>query len=420
MKENAALTSGNGGNLKSTILVVDDDAASLHAICRVFADAEELELHCAEDGEKALMAVAALHPDLILLDVMMPGINGYEVCRRIKSDSALSGTMVLLLSGKTALADRLQGYAVQADDFVVKPYAPHELQAKVTILLRLKRAQDELRAMNRDLERLVMQRTRELVQKERQAVIGQMIQGIVHNLRGPLSGSLGLATLVQDKFRECLALARNSATDLVPQLTAMAGHIDGIVLSDQKLKTLIDSLLVKSRKDAVVEKTALAINEIITAELQFLNADMLIKHKIDKVLNLAANLPPIQGVYADFSQVFCNLIRNAAEAMIKAPVKRLTIRSVFDGQHIVVEFMDTGAGMAAAVIEKIFDPFFSTKAASAAEAGDGPVGTGLGLYTCREIIKSYGGGIAVSSQPDQGSCFTVLIPVTASTAPSLP
>lgn len=399
------------------ILVVDDEPASLHAICRVFADAD-LQLHCAEDGEKALQAVRELNPDLVLLDILMPGVDGYEVCRRIKADPASAGTMVLLLSGKSALEDRMQGYSVQADDFMVKPYDPEELLAKVTILLRLRNAQDELRVMNRDLELLVAQRTRELVQKERQAVIGQMVQGIVHNLRGPLSASMGIASLAQDVFRECIAQARNTAADLVPQLTALAGYIDMIVQSNKNSETLINSLLVKSRKDAVQEKTSLAINEIITTELQFLDADMRIKHRLDKVLILADNIPSIQGVYADFSQIFCNLIRNAADAMAEAPVKRLTIRSAFDGQHIIVDFIDTGAGMEPAVTEKIFVPFFTTKAINVDEAGDGPVGTGLGLYTCAEIIKTYGGGIAVRSQPGQGSCFTVLIPVTPPPGPS--
>lgn len=400
------------------ILVVDDDAASSHAICRVFSDAENLQLYCAEDGVKALQIVHASKPDLVLLDVMMPGIDGYEVCRRIKSNTASSGTMVLLLSGRSTLEDRLQGYAVQADDFMVKPYDPDELQAKVTILLRLKNAHDELRAMNRDLELLVAQRTRELVQKERQAVIGQMIQGIVHNLKGPLCGSLGLATLAKDRFMDCIAQARISAADLVPQLAVLAGYIDMIVLANQKLKGLVDSLMVKSRKDAVQKKTAIAINEIITTELQFLDADMRIKHRIDKVLDLDDNIPFIQGIYADFSQIFCNLIRNAADAMTETPAKRLTIRSAFDGQHITVDFSDTGSGMEPAVMEKIFIPFFSTKAVSAAEAGDNPVGTGLGLHTCAEIIKSYGGALAVRSQPGQGTCFTVRIPMPANTEPS--
>jgi signal transduction histidine kinase len=396
----------------TTILVVDDDAASMHAICRIFSDADGLELHCADNGEKALLAVSELQPDLVLLDILMPGMDGYEVCRRIKSDSASSGTMVLLLSGKSALEDRLHGYAVQADDFVVKPYDPGELQAKVAILLRLKSAQDELCALNRDLELLVAQRTRELVQKERQAVIGQMIQGIVHNLKGPLSSSLGFAFLAQDVFGECIAHGRNPAVDLMPQLTLLAGYIDTIVQANQKLNVLINTLLVKSRKDSVLEKRSLVINEIISSELQFLDADMRIKHRIDKMLILADNIPLISGVYADFSQVFCNLIQNAADAMIEMPVKKLTIRSAFDGQWITVEFIDTGSGIEPEVMEKIFDPFFSTKEEGAAEAGDNPVGTGLGLYTCAEIIKSYGGDIAVSSELGQGSCFTVIIPLT--------
>ncbi len=395
------------------ILVVDDDAASVHAICRVFADADDLELQGAANGEQALQAVHAWGPDLVLLDIMMPGIDGYEVCRRIKSDPAVAGTMVLLLSGRSALEDRLRGYAVRADDYIAKPYDPHELQAKVSILLRLKMAQEELRAMNRDLELLVAHRTRELVHKERQAVIGQMVQGIVHNLQGPLSGSLGFATLARDRIKGCMAQARTSAVELVPQLTTFAEYIDRIVLSNEQLRSLITSLMVKSRNEASWEQAALAVNEIITAELRFLDADMRIKHQIDKELILADNIPTIRGVYADFSQIFSNLIRNAADAMSATPVKKLTIRTAFDGQRITVDFMDSGRGMEPEVMAKIFDPFFSTKAATASEAGEGPVGTGLGLYTCAEIIRAYQGEITVSSQPGQGSCFTVLIPAVS-------
>jgi signal transduction histidine kinase len=395
------------------ILVVDDDVASLHAICRVFSDADDLELQGAANGEQALQAVHAWGPDLLLLDILMPGMDGYEVCRRIKADPDSAGTMVLLLSGRSALEDRLQGYAVQADDFIAKPYDPHELQAKVAILLRLRMAQEELRTMNRDLELLVAQKTRELVHKERQAVIGQMVQGIVHNLNGPLSGSLGFASLARDRIKGCIAQARTSAVELVPQLTTFAEYIERIVLSNENLRGLINSLLVKSRNEASLEQAGLAINEIITTELQFLDADMWIKHQIDKELLLADNIPTLRGVYADFSQIFSNLIRNAADAMSDTPVKKLTIRTACDGQRITVDFMDSGCGMEPAVMAKIFDPFFSTKAAQASEAGEGPVGTGLGLYTCAEIIRAYRGEITVSSQPGQGSCFTVIIPHAA-------
>lgn len=396
------------------VLVVDDDAASLRAICRVLADADDLRLQGVEDGEMALLAVRDWSPDLVLLDILMPGIDGYEVCRRIKADPASSATMVLLLSARSSLEDRLQGYAVQADDYLVKPYDPHELLAKVTILLRLKTAQDQLRAMNRDLELVVRQKTEELVRKERQAIIGEMIQGIVHNLKGPLSGSLGFATLAQQEIKSYLAQQPpGAATPLLPQLTSLDHYLDVIVQANENLRALIDSLLVKSRKDAVLEKTALDINEIITAELQFLNADLRIKHQIDKELILDDNLPAIQGVYVDLSQLFCNLIRNAADAMAETPVKKLTIRTAVDGERITVDFIDTGSGMEPAVMAKIFDPFFSTKAVSRSSPGDGPLGSGLGLYTCAEIIKAYGGRIAVSSQPGQGSCFTVHLPRTA-------
>jgi len=166
------------------VLVVDDDKNNLKAVKRILG-ASDWKIEFAHDGEEALRIVSTFKPDITVLDVMMPGMDGYEVCRRLKSDDANFNVMILLLSGKGAVEDRLKGYEVQADDYLTKPFDNEELLAKVRILLRLKRAQDKLRTLNQDLEKLVDVKTRELVQKERQAIIGRMVQGIVHNLRGP-------------------------------------------------------------------------------------------------------------------------------------------------------------------------------------------------------------------------------------------
>ena len=129
--------------MKNRILVVDDDKSNCRLINRILAG-HDYEMEFAYNGEDALDLLSDFEPDLIILDIAMPGIDGYEVCRRLKSDKKTSEIMVLLLSGKSALEERLKGYEVEADDYLIKPYDNEELRAKVRILVRLKNAQKDL------------------------------------------------------------------------------------------------------------------------------------------------------------------------------------------------------------------------------------------------------------------------------------
>jgi len=395
----------------SRILVVDDEPRNLQAINRFFLDEDDISLDFAADGTTALAKIATLPPDLVLLDIMMPGLNGYEICRRIKADAATSDIMVLMVSGQAALDDRLKGYEVSADDYITKPYEPEELKAKVAILLRLKKLQDELRETNLNLEDLVRLKTKELIKKERQAVIGQLVQGIVHNLKTPLTGLKGFSELAKEELEKCLEQKEEAIEKLREHMHQSVGHIGRCLDILKTMDQLINNLLIKSRKDATTEKTQLNLNEVLAAELDFLQADMIIKHKIIKTLHLDPDPPTILGVYSDFSQIFCNLIQNAKDAMHTSPNKELTISSTHDDTRIILQFRDTGPGFPAEHIDKIFEPFFSTKATESDQEGrNEPIGTGLGLYTCAEIINSYGGEIRAEATPGQGACITLLIP----------
>ncbi len=125
------------------LLIVDDEARNRAAIRRLLRQ-EGYLLSEAQNGAQALELVSESLPDLIILDIIMPGISGYEVCRKLKSETETADIMILMLSGKNDLGDRLEGYAAGVDDFIMKPYEPEELQARVKILLRLKQTQKEL------------------------------------------------------------------------------------------------------------------------------------------------------------------------------------------------------------------------------------------------------------------------------------
>lgn len=391
------------------ILVVDDEKENLHAIERIFFDECDCELQFSDNGQEALQLAEDIRPDLILLDIMMPGMDGYEVCRKVKAEGRNGDIKVLFLSGRSSVDDRLKGYATLADDFVTKPYDAQELRAKVRILLRLKQAQDELRESNRNLERIIEQRTRELVVKERQALVGRMVQGIVHNLQNPLMAASGFSQLARknlgllDPLPEKLTLKQREAVE-------KAGMSVGKVLEAlNRVQTLIDNLLQKGRKDANVQYQKINLNDLITAEVQFFEADMEFKHKIVKELQLDPSLPECRGIYADFSQIFGNIIKNAVDAIRHSAVKKITIATRHDAKNIFIDFTDTGMGITPQDKPHIFEPFFSTKVLKG-EGEDEPAGTGLGLHTCQQLITSYHGAITVSSDPHVGTTFTVSLP----------
>lgn len=131
------------------ILAIDDDLANLNIITEILSD--DYEIKTAESGESALAIIQDFVPDLILLDIMMPGIDGYEVCRKLRSDTKLSNTKILFLSAKELLEDRLYGYDVGGDDYITKPFDEEELIAKIKVFLRLK-YEEEIKSLNKIVE----------------------------------------------------------------------------------------------------------------------------------------------------------------------------------------------------------------------------------------------------------------------------
>lgn len=131
------------------ILAVDDDLANLNIITEILSD--DYDIKTVETGEEALSVIEGFNPDLVLLDIMMPGIDGYEVCKKIRANQILAHTKILFLSAKELLEDRLSGYEVGGDDYITKPFDEDELVAKIKVFLRLK-YEEEIKSFNRIVE----------------------------------------------------------------------------------------------------------------------------------------------------------------------------------------------------------------------------------------------------------------------------
>lgn len=391
------------------ILVVDDEPNHLKTIQRIFMKSA-YQLVYAENGKQALTLLPQFEPDLVILDVRMPEMDGHQLCRHIKNDPPHRGTMVLMLSACADLPERLAGYRALADDYLTKPFDPDELRAKVRILLRLKNTQDELSALNHSLGKIVRMRTRELIKKDRQALLGTMLGGIVHNIRGPLTALQGSIEVADLLTRQILAKEEAAIGEIRETVEKISSLHQTVKRATGQADEMLTNLLTRSRDGAKSNRREMDLNAVIREELDFFNTDRVLGKSIHKKLLLHPHLPPLMGNHTDFSQLIYNLVKNAADAMVAAPVRELTISTDFDHGHIILAFRDTGSGIPPEDIGKIFDLYFTTKPSDHHAAAAPPSGSGIGLYTCDQIVRAYGGTISVESQPNQGTCFTIRIP----------
>lgn len=225
-------------------------------------------------------------------------------------------------------------------------------------------------------------------QEEKMAALGRLTAGFAHNLNNPLSCIIAYTEFLKVKY---------------PQ----EPRLDKMLSAANKMYAIISSMLDKTRKEHDRKKVRINLNRILTEELEFFDADLEFKHKVEKSLEFAEGLPEIEGVYSDLSQCFSNLIKNALDAMRQSRHKKLVVRTGWDEHHIFVEIIDSGCGIRKEDMPRLFEPFYSTKAI---HGEDGIKGTGLGLYSSYQLLRSYGVTYDVRSEVGKGTCFRVLFP----------
>jgi signal transduction histidine kinase len=245
----------------------------------------------------------------------------------------------------------------------------------------------ELKKILDDLARSQSQ----LLESQKLEQIGLLASGFAHNLKSPISGIKGYAQLLRIEQKESKELAM-------------------IIEEVEVLETIINNLMLKSRKEHENRKEYLNLNQLIQVELEFLKANLFFKHQVKTELSLDERIPSIYGVYVHFSQSIMNIIQNAIDAMYESKEKILNIQTRFDDQFIFIDIGDTGCGIPEKIRESIFDVFFTTKPTSLDRNGDEPIGTGLGLSNANYFIHHYGGSIEVTDRKPRGTLFTLKVP----------
>ncbi|MEZ2317699.1 MAG: response regulator [Microcoleus sp.] len=389
---------------RSIILIVDDNQTNLDVLFELLRN-YGFKVLVAQDGESAIEQIEYIHPDLILLDIMMPGIDGFETCRRLKADPPTQDIPIIFMSALSDTLDKVKGFQTGAVDYITKPFQHEEVLSRIETHLTIRSLQKkleeknaELAHLNQNLERLVEQKSKQLIDQEKTAIIGRLTQGMVHNLKSPLQVMQTSVDLIETKATKINDYSFFSYTKYILQAIT-------------KVNQIMDTLMVKSRKEQEQDLQPVNINELVQREIQLLEGNLYFKNKIKKKYFYDDKVQNIPLIYSYISQVFYNLINNAMDAMWDKKSRELTIVTRQDESKIYLEIADTGCGIAPEDFSKIFDPFYTSKPAKGEEQKEGePTGTGLGLYTCIELLKPFKGEIAISSNLGKGSIFTVVLP----------
>lgn len=273
-------------------------------------------------------------------------------------------------------------------------------------------AEKVIQEYNKKLEEMLDARTRELIIAERQAAFGQLIQGIIHNLRGPLSASMGSEQIVS-LYVSVLKNEINSIKGFENSkiLEKMMKSMELLRESNAQMSEMINSLMTQTRIANTDDREETDLNKLVNKELDFLNADLFFKANVKKNIELFESEINVSIIPSEISQVIQNLIRNAIDAMYYTIEPEISISTRIDDNQAKLLISDNGSGIPEIIIGRLFDPFFTTKPRAENTIGDEPAGTGLGLYMCSETLKAYNGKITVKSELGKGTEFKVIIPM---------
>ena len=369
-----------------TILVVDDEPIN-RQVLRNQLEMVGYRVEVAIDGLQGLKLLEKLNPQVILLDVMMPRLSGYQTCYRIRQKYSASELPIILLTAKDQPEDTVRGFQHGANDYLTKPFSREELLIRVQFHLKLSKATSEVYRMMDDLRGMQNQ----LIQSAKLAAVGEMTSGIAHELKTPLAG---ISTILSG-----VELAKQLHQEI--DMDATCSRVNLLV---QRCSAIIDHMRNYSRRTEETHSQTQIINQLLK------NTLLLVEPQLKRIggkleLNLGHDLPFVVGNDIQLEQVFINLCNNACDAMEQSEERILTIQSMAVGDEVLVRVRDTGTGMRPEVQERIFESFFTTKSSAK--------GTGLGMSISQNIVEQHKGQIRFNSELGRGTTFEIYLPVAS-------
>ncbi len=423
-----------------SILVVDDHPTNL-GVAMNSLENQGFNVLIARDGESGIKRAKYAHPDLILLDILMPGIDGFETCRQLKIDPETKSIPIIFMTALSNTEDKVKGFEVGAVDYVTKPIQIEEVIARVNLHLNLhllnqkleQRVQERTAKLNHALQEL-QQSQLKLVQSEKMSALGQLMAGINHEINNPVgfvSGNLNHVEEYLHNLIEHLQLYQKTFPEPREEIEQHAEEIEldylledlPEILSSMKtgmnrIRDISTSMRIFSRADQD-QQVSFDLHEGIDSTL------LILKHRLKakdnrpeiKIIKKYANIPQVIGFPGQLNQVCMNIIANAIDAFDEMSesmtLEQMKVRSCQihiyteinpDKKQVIIKIRDNGLGMSEDVKNKIFNHLFTTKSVGK--------GTGLGLSISRQIIEDkHGGEIECESFFGKGTEFTIGIPL---------
>ena len=437
----------------SNILIIDDTPANLKILMGLLLE-KGYKVRAMPSGKLALQGIHLDYPDLILLDIDMPDMDGYQVCQHLQQDERTRGIPVIFVSSYEDVFDKVKAFEVGGVDYITKPFQAEEVLVRVhnhLVLHQLKKGLQEktkyqdrklaeqnalLQQMNQELSGRLQQLQEaqlQLVQAEKMATLGQLVAGIAHEINNPVSflkGNikpakiyleelLGLLDLYQETFqnpgenieREIEEIELNFLREDLPKL------IDSMNLGVERIQNISTSLRTFSRTDRE-HKVPFNLHDGIESTL------LILKHRLKgnesrpeiEVIKKYGDLPEIDCFPGQLNQVFMNLLANAIDALEERSVgqsfkdivnykNRIVLKTFQEIEsQVVVQIADNGTGMTDEVKQRFFEQGFTTKSVGK--------GTGLGMAIARQIVEEkHGGTITCHSELGKGTEFTIQLPL---------
>ncbi len=400
------------------IIIAEDNPAS-RKLLETHLKKDGYQTFPARDGFEAWQLVQKKKARIIISDWMMPGLNGLELCRKIRSARFPDYFYVIILTAKTEKADIIKGLEAGADDFLIKPVNPEELLARIRSGKRIIALED-----------MRKQAMTKLYQSDKMVAIGQLAAGVAHEINNPLGFiSSNIITLAEYKTDvKKIMLQYQSLLDLL-EVTEVPSVIQQKARNIRRIENEIDLHFIMDDLDALLDDCRegterirkivldlknfsrpgdddqlkwMDINKSLESTLNVMRCDL--KQKAEITMNFG-EIPPVHCYPQQINQVFMNILINAVQAIENKGEITISTKAM-DNNAVEVSVEDSGAGIEEALLPKIFDPFFTTK-----KVGEG---TGMGLNVAYNIIKNHGGTISARSKAGQGTIFTVRIPVESS------
>jgi signal transduction histidine kinase len=369
----------------ATVYLAEDDAPASAVLCAVLGRAG-YQVRLAPDGPSVLRLIEEHGPpDVLLLDWMLPGMSGLEVCHRVRQRWDAVALPILLVTAKADAESISAAFDAGASDYITKPFLGAELRSRVSAHLRLKRTMEERVRMEEHLR-----------ERDKLSALGLLVSGVAHDLNNPLTGIAGYTQL----------LLRTEPDE------ARAQDLRHILSDVERCRRIVRHLLGFARRQPV-EPTAIDLREVLRSTFE-LRDRHLRACGVRACFSLADEVPFVLADAQQMQQVFLNVLLNAEQALrnrggvleitlsvLEPELTHVDFDGVPTGEWLMVEFYNDGPPIPPDVLPHIFDPFFTTKPKEE--------GTGLGLAICQRIVREHGGEIVAESTAD-GTRFRIRLP----------